>query len=143
MFQAQCDREEIGGSAEKRRAAFNLLRERYKTLKEMAEAAVYFFVAPSTYDEKAKNKCFNAVGKQVLSHLSDVFSSISWNEETIQETIRQACETLDLKFGKVASPLRLAVTGSSVSPPMAETLAVIGQEDTLMRLKAAIPHCLA
>jgi len=57
-----------------------------------------------------------------------------WTEEALELAVRDFAETQDLKLGKVAQPLRAALTGSTASPGMSEVLAVLGREQVLARL---------
>ncbi len=66
-----------------------------------------------------------------------------WNKEDIHQTIVSVSEKLAVKLGKIAQPLRVAVTGNTISPPMDITLVLLGRERTLKRLNAALILCEA
>lgn len=122
----------------------NLLRDRARTLVEMAEAAKYFYVAPTTYDEKAQKKQFKPDTADILSNVSARFDALSdWNADNIQAALDACAEALGIGFGKVGQPLRLAITGGTQSPSMADTLALINREDVSRRLVKAIEVCRA
>lgn len=120
----------------------NLLRDRAKNLVEMAEASRYFYQAPSSYDEKAKDKQFKLATADVLqAAATSLGDSSDWNAESIQSVLDSCVETLGIGFGKLGQPLRLAITGGTQSPSLADTLALIDKADVLKRLEAAIAVC--
>ncbi|WP_198246368.1 glutamate--tRNA ligase [methane-oxidizing endosymbiont of Gigantopelta aegis] len=114
-------------------------RERCKTLVEMAEASRYFYQEFENYDEKAAKKNFKAGSDEVLRHLLAKFSAISeWDGEKLHQIVLDTAEELDLKLGKVAQPLRVAVCGTAVSPSIDVTLSLLGRDKTLNRMEKAI-----
>ncbi len=114
-------------------------RERCKTLVEMAEASRYFYQEFENYDEKAAKKNFKAGSDEVLRHLLVKFSAISeWDGEKLHQIVLDTAEELDLKLGKVAQPLRVAVCGTGVSPSIDVTLSLLGRDKTLKRIEKAI-----
>ena len=64
----------------------------------------------------------------------------NWSNESIHDIVVRVAEKLDLKLGKVAQPLRVAVSGGSVSPPIDVTVALVGRERTLARIETAIVY---
>jgi len=118
-----------------------LLRERSKTLVEMAAASLYFYKEFDSYEEKAVKKNFTMGSDQVLARLHDeLFAVIEWNAEKVHQVIVNLAEALGLNMGKVAQPLRLAICGSGVSPAIDLTLALLGREKTLSRIDNAINY---
>jgi glutamyl-tRNA synthetase len=114
------------------------LRERAKTMKEMASASLYFFLPP-VMDEKAVGKHLTAEGKALLGELGAAFTAATdWSAPALHQMLQQFAEARSLGLGKVAQPLRVAVTGGTVSPPIDATLALLGQERVLARLEAAL-----
>jgi glutamyl-tRNA synthetase len=110
-------------------------QERAKTLKEMAQNSVFFFVEPSTYDENAAKKNLTKEGAVPLAAVRQKLSDLSqWDAAAIHDAVNQVAVELALGLGKVAQPIRVAVSGTSVSPPIDATLEVLGREVTLMRL---------
>jgi len=113
-------------------------RERSKTLVEMAAASVYFYKEFDTYDEKAAKKNFTPGSDSVLGQLHSEFEALSeWHAESLHQVVINLAETLGLGLGKVAQPLRVAVSGSGVSPAIDVTLALLGKEKTLARIQRA------
>ena len=115
------------------------LKQRAKTLIELVENAV-FYVRPQTPDEDAQ-KLLNAEGLQILKLMEEHLSSlpeISWIEAQLENDAREVAEKKGLKLGKIAQPLRAALTGRSVSPSVFEIMHVFGKDKTLERLRAIL-----
>ena len=116
-------------------------RERSKTLVEMADASVYFYQDFNEYDEKAAKKNFKQGTDEVLQALLDAFKSVSeWQGSDLHDIVLQTAEQLELKLGKVAQPLRVAVCGTGMSPSIDVTLALLGRDKTLSRIQQAIDY---
>jgi len=116
-----------------------LQRERAKTLCEMAENSVYFFQDFDDYDEKAARKHLGAAAAGALAAAGEKLARLTgWTAVDIHAAVTSSADTLDVKLGKVAQPLRVAATGRSFSPPIDATLALIGRERTLERIARAL-----
>jgi glutamyl-tRNA synthetase len=116
-------------------------RERSKTLKDMATASRFFFEAPAGYEEKAARKHLSPEAKPLLEQARTAFESLAaWTAPAIHERIEAIATRSGAGLGKVAQPLRVAVSGGGVSPPIDLTLAILGREQTLARLARAIAH---
>lgn len=114
-------------------------RERCKTLVDMATASVCFYQNFASYDEKAAKKAFVTGADAVLAHLYEAFSALpEWTGESSHAVVLAIAEKLHLGLGKVAQPLRVAVCGSGASPAIDVTLALLGREKTLQRIKTAM-----
>jgi glutamyl-tRNA synthetase len=113
-------------------------RERSKTLKEMAEASRFFFEAPVTYEEKAARKHLTPETAPVLEQAERALSGLAdWNAQAIHSAIQVLADAGGIGLGKVAQPIRVAVSGGSVSPPIDQTLAILGRKETMDRLQRA------
>lgn len=112
--------------------------ERSRTLAEMAQNSRFFYEAPQSYDEKAgrKHLCGAEDTLEALHHALSLVEH--WTAESAHQAVLGVAEEHDLKLGKVAQPLRVAVAGGPVSPPIDVTLALLGREATLSRIKSAI-----
>ncbi|MFK8083736.1 MAG: glutamate--tRNA ligase [Granulosicoccus sp.] len=120
-----------------------LLRDRSKTLVDMAASATYFYKAPESYDEKARKKQFKPDTASILSDARGRLHALdSWDAQAIQSALDASAEALEIGFGKLGQPLRLAVTGGTQSPSMADTIALIEKFDVIARLDRAISVCL-
>jgi glutamyl-tRNA synthetase len=114
-------------------------RERAKTLREMALNSIFFFRAPVAYDAKAVQKHVTPEILPALSVLVEDFKRLAdWSAAPIHECISQGAVSHGLSLGKLAQPVRLAVCGGTVSPPIDSTLAILGREETLSRLGRAM-----
>ncbi len=114
--------------------------ERVKTLRELAEKSCYFYQDITEYDEKAIAKLFNA---EVVSGLQLLHTKLkqldSWLAPRIHHVLNEtSTECGHDSMGKLAQPLRLAVTGGTISPPIDTTLELLGKEKVLQRIQAAI-----
>ncbi len=116
-------------------------RERAKTLKEMAQSSLFFFQDVTSYDEKAAKKNLTLDARPVLFVAQTRLADLSeWRAENIHSVIEQVAAEHGLAMGKVAQPIRVAVSGTAVSPPIDGTLEILGREVTLMRIARAIAY---
>lgn len=114
-------------------------QERAKTLKEMAQNSTFFFVEFKTYDEKAAKKNLTAESAPVLRAVHAKLSALNaWTAAAIHDAVNDVATSSSIGLGKVAQPIRVAVSGTSVSPPIDVTLEVLGRETTLSRIDRAI-----
>ena len=119
----------------------SLQRERAKTLREMAEMSHYFLDDIKEYDEDACKKHLNEETLAALKAVHEKLSSLeTWAKEAIHQVITQVSEASGLKMGKVAQPVRIAVSGSSISPPIDVTLVLLGKTLTLKRIEALLEN---
>ncbi|MEP0707282.1 glutamate--tRNA ligase [Parvibaculum sp.] len=112
------------------------LKERAKTLVELGQGAAFLLARrPLSFDDKA-TQLLNPEARALLARLASRLEAHNdWALSAIEETIRSFAEEENLKLGKVAQPLRAAVTGSTVSPPIFDVLATLGREEALGRIK--------
>jgi glutamyl-tRNA synthetase len=114
------------------------LKERAKTLVELAAVGRFYFERPRTWDPKAVQKFFTADGTQRLDVLRERLAALpTFTPATLERTYRELGEALGLKLVDLAQLTRLAVTGGTASPPLFEVLALLGRDETLARLAAA------
>ena len=113
-------------------------RERVKTVREMAVNSAFFFRAPASYDEKAVRKNVSAELGAVLNRTLEGLRGLEdWAPAQIHGLLAAVSEGAGVSLGKVAQPVRIAVCGGTVSPPIDQTLAILGKAETLARLSAA------
>lgn len=128
----------INNEARRRvRAGMAGLKERAKTIVELAEKA-RFYVAPlPLYIEPKAAAQLDGSGLAALAGLAPHLEMLtSFDEASIEDAVRRYAENNDLKLGKVAQPLRAAVTGSTTSPGIFEVLAALGKTESLQRINA-------
>jgi glutamyl-tRNA synthetase len=120
----------------------DLLRERGKTLREMAERARFLVHEEVTYDEKAARKFLKSEALPLLEDLQQRLEALQeWSEPALEGVFEQVrAGHGGLGMGKIAQPVRVAVTGSSASPGIYETLVVLGRQRALDRIAKAIQH---
>ena len=118
-----------------------VLRERSKTLVELATASTFFYKEFEDYDEKAAKKNFKAGSLEILQSLQEHYIQLTdWQAEPIHQVVLAVGEAFDVKLGKVGQPLRVAISGAGVSPPIDITLELLGKDKTLARLQRAITY---
>jgi glutamyl-tRNA synthetase len=119
-------------------------RERAKTLREMAANSAFFFRRPTAYDEKAVRKHVTADVLTLLAQAALELNQLQeWSAPAIHELITALAASKGVSLGKLAQPIRLALCGGTVSPPIDATLAILGKDESLSRLAAALRHWAA
>jgi glutamyl-tRNA synthetase len=111
------------------------LKQRAKTLVELADSAHFYVVArPLKLTDKATD-LVTGEGASVLTDLADRLRLFdAWDATSIEAEVREYAENKGLKLGKVAQPLRAALSGSTVSPPIFEVAELLGKTETLARI---------
>ncbi|WP_455207836.1 glutamate--tRNA ligase [Kaarinaea lacus] len=116
-------------------------QERAKTLVEMAEASIPFYREYEEFDVDAAKKHLRPVVKEPLIALRGRLVVLhNWTAEAIHQAINDTCEQFELKMAKIGMPLRVAVTGGGVSPPIDVTMALIGHERCLRGIDKALKY---
>jgi len=115
------------------------LRDRVQTLKDMAERAAVWYQPLTEYDEKAVAKHFKAEARAPLADARERLAALAqWSVDDISAALHATAEALELGMGKVAQPLRVAITGTQVSPDIAHTVYLAGKDEALARIDAAL-----
>jgi glutamyl-tRNA synthetase len=116
------------------------LRERAKTLVELVDFAKFYLSDAITIDPKAAAKFLKPEVAEPLKALAQEIESIEgdFNEASIQGAFERVLERFGLKLGQLAQPVRVALTGGTVSPGIYEVIAVLGKTRTVARLRAAL-----
>jgi glutamyl-tRNA synthetase len=122
-------------------SAIETLKPRSRTLKEMAESSVFFFKTPASYDEKGDRKFLKM---NVLGNLEELFYRLSslenFTRKGLEALFSTYLEEKDIKLGKIAQPLRVALTGRTASPGLFEVMEVLGRDEVLKRIEAVLRH---
>jgi glutamyl-tRNA synthetase len=114
-------------------------RERAKTLKEMACNSRFFFIDTVQIDPKAAAKHLGEGGRQMLGQVRERLVQLTqWTAVSIHAALEDLAAANGWGLGKVAQPVRVAVTGTAVSPPIDTTLALLGRERTLARIETVL-----
>jgi len=115
------------------------LRERSKTFIDMVENCRFFYEDFEEYDAKAAKKQFKPATKEILQELKQNYEVLEdWTAEKIHKVVEDTVNKLEVGFGKVGQPLRLAVTGHGKSPSIDITLELLGKDKTLARIEQAL-----
>jgi glutamyl-tRNA synthetase len=127
-------------SAETLKEAVRQQQERLKRLDEIVPLTQFVFASDVNYDEKAVAKWLKAEGgKSVLEELRAGLAPLpAFEKGAVEALLKSVSEKRGLKLGKVAQPLRVAVTGGDASPPMHETLGIVGKDRVMARIDATL-----
>jgi len=117
------------------------LKSRAKTLLQLTDESVFYAKSvPFDFDEKAGN-LLNQESIAVLQALDNAFANTDWNEQNIQDTCKTIAGDLkEGKLGKVAMPLRAALTGTTVSPSIFKAAEILGIDETRTRIQSALNY---
>lgn len=122
----------------------DLYRQRVSTVNELVDSILYCFQDFSEYDEKAARKVLNQSALEPLQLLLEQLANLeSWDTISIHAAIESITEELGVGMGKVGQPLRVAVTGGSFSPPIDQTVELLGRERSITRIRRAIDYISA
>ena len=114
------------------------LKPRAKTLKELADAALFYVrPRPIPLDDKAKKAMTDGGAAAIAAFLPKLESVEPWTAHALEELARVVAEASGQKLGAVAQPLRAALVGSTVSPPLFEVMEILGRGEALGRLRDA------
>jgi len=120
------------------RAMAPLVQERVKVLSEVPGYVDFLFCAEVPEDPASWEKAMGTpTAPAVLDAAIAAFESVPWEAEALKEAVIAAGESVELKLAKAQAPVRVAVTGRTVGPPLFESLEVLGRERTLARLLEA------
>ena len=115
------------------------LKGRAKTLIEMAEKSAFFFKKQVEFDEKARSKFLTDEVKPLLEKVINGLSALDdFSSDKIESLFKKTVEEESLKLGKLAQPVRVALTGTTVSPGIYDVILLLGKEQTLKRLRDVI-----
>jgi len=117
-----------------------LMQGRFKNFSQFIDYADYFFVDKINIEPQAFDSVLNKEGVPgILQALKDkLFALKSWDEESIENAVREVASSLQIKGGQIIHPTRVALSGKKVGPGLFELMVVLGQEKTVKRLQEAI-----
>lgn len=116
-------------------------QERAKTLIELAQSVRYFYHDFDAFEEKAAKKNFKQAAIAPLTEMKQRYAALeNWKAEDIHQVIDDVADQLEIKMGKVAQPLRVAITGGGVSPSIDITAELIGKKRVLSRIDMALEY---
>jgi glutamyl-tRNA synthetase len=117
-------------------AAMPGLKERAKTLTELAQAAEFLFTDGPRTPDAAAEKLLSSEARRVLAELVPLLEETGWTAAELEARVRSFAEEKGMKLGQVAQPLRAALTGKSTSPPIFNMLVILGRTESLIRVGA-------
>jgi glutamyl-tRNA synthetase len=119
--------------------AIATLQPRSKTLKEMADQALFYFQDEVSYEAEAVRKFLTAEALPVLAQVQARLTALEdYSEAGLEAAFKAVMAETGLKLGKIAQPVRVALSGRAASPGLFEITAIIGKQATLARLQRAI-----
>ncbi len=119
--------------------AVEALRERSATIAEMAELADCYYADFDDYDPKAAKTHLRPVVRDALASLREALAAVGeWTPAELERAVADVADSLDMRLGKVAQPLRVALTGRAASPGIGVTLELVGRARALGRIERAI-----
>lgn len=120
-------------------ALIKVQKQRTETLVEMVQQSLFFYKDFDEYDANAAKKHLRPVVLEPLKALYDLLMGIDvWENDVLKNIIEETAEKFEMKMGKLAQPLRVAVTGTGVSPSIDDTLRLLGKEKCLKRIDKGI-----
>ena len=116
-------------------------QERAKTLVEMAQMSTFCYRDFEEYEEAAAKKHLRVAAREPLERLREALAALAeWTPEVLHNVVQRVSDSLELKMGKVAQPLRVALVGRAASPGIDVTLYLVGKEATLRRIGRALDY---
>ena len=125
------------------KALLRLIEElvpRSNKLADMLDLAAFLFRETIVFEDKMETKFIVPENLELFTMLREILESVEepWTGEAIKDALTRLAERREVGFGKVAQPLRVALTGRKVAPPITETVAALGKERTRSRLASVI-----
>jgi glutamyl-tRNA synthetase len=109
------------------------------TLSEVPAMVDFLFLSDPVIDETAWAKTMSAdFAREVLTDFSAALTTAEWNHDALKSILEQWTESRELKLGKTQAPIRVAITGRTVGPPLFESIELLGREESHRRLTNAI-----
>ena len=111
---------------------------------EVVAMVDFLFLEEPPIDEAAFTKSFSLdFAQPTLAEIAEAFERIDWNVESIKAAVEEVGTRHDVKLGKLQGPLRIAITGRPVGPPLFEPIELLGRQESLRRIRAALVRATA
>ena len=117
--------------------AMYCLKERAKTFPELLDKAEFILADRPIAPEEKAAKQLDDVSRRILNELTPHLQNATWTRDELEATAMQFAESVDMKFGKLAGPLRAALAGRSATPSVFDMMLVLGRQETIARLTDA------
>ena len=116
-----------------------LVQTRVAVMAEVVGMVDFLFMAEPPIDDAAFTKAFSAdFAIPTLTQIATAFETIEWNAESIKQAVEAVGTEHEVKLGKLQGPLRIAITGRTVGPPLFEPIELLGRDESLRRIRAAL-----
>jgi glutamyl-tRNA synthetase len=116
-----------------------LVQTRVAVMAEVVDMVDFLFMAEPPIDDAAFTKAFSAdFAIPTLTQIAAAFETIEWNAESIKQAVEAVGTEHEVKLGKLQGPLRIAITGRTVGPPLFEPIELLGRDESLRRIRAAL-----
>lgn len=113
-----------------------LLKERISFTKDLWEQGDFFFISPSSYDQKAMEKNIKEDTSEILNKVKDILEKEDlWESNSLSEKVKSWIKESEIGFGRVMMPLRLAVVGQMKGPDVFDILEILGKEESIKRMQ--------
>ncbi|QOR73477.1 glutamate--tRNA ligase [Cruoricaptor ignavus] len=116
-----------------------LMKERANFPQDIYNEGKFFFQKPESFDEKAAKKAWNEGSAEILKTFSQKLSDAEFSPKNLKQKIHEVAEEKAVGMGKVMMPLRLALVGELKGPDVPDIMAILGKEESLARIEAAVP----
>ncbi len=117
----------------------SLVKNRVNFVKELWDQTSFFFIAPTSYDEKSVKKRWKAESPVQMTELAEVLKNISdFSAENTEKTVMSWIESKGYNLGGVMNAFRVTIVGEAKGPHMFDITAIIGKEETISRLEKAV-----
>ena len=121
------------------RAMAALVQTRIVVMAEVCALVDFLFLTEPPIDDAAFTKAFSAdFAAPTLAEIATAFATCEWNAESLKNAVEAVGTKHDVKLGKLQGPLRIAITGRSVGPPLFEPIELLGRDESLRRIKSAL-----
>ena len=128
----------INASSDLNIKVIELLKERANFVQDIFTQGEFFYIAPSSYDEKAAKKAWKDDSKEILNKFIEVLNTSDFNAETLHDVMANFVTTQEIGFGKIGMPLRLSLVGALQGPDVPVIMAILGKEETIARINKII-----
>lgn len=144
IFTKECQAQDLdisGKSDTQVIAVIEIIQERIKVRQDMPKLAEYFFKAPTTWDAKVAKKAWKEDSPKIISHLCKKLKKLNdWSETALELEFQATLAELEVGFGPLGKPTRLALSGLAGGPSLYAIMTILGKEDSISRLENAISN---
>jgi len=137
-FEEVLSRNEVEANSTLNIQVIELLKERADFVKDIYTQGEFFYIAPTSYDEKAAKKAYKEDSTEILNKFIDVLNDVDFDAETLHQAMADFVTSQEIGFGKIGMPLRLSLVGALQGPDVPVIMAMLGKEETIARINKII-----